>query len=100
MSLAQSIIAYFIYPALSLLQLILILYMIFSWLIAFNVVNLRNPIMGQIYQLCRSVVEPLLQPLRRIIPPMGGFDLAFLVLFLIIMWVKGYVVPALVALVG
>lgn len=95
MSAAQSIIHFFINPAINLLLLILILYMIFSWLIAFNVVNLRNPIMGQIYNFCRSVTEPLLAPLRRIIPPMAGFDLAFLVLFLIILWVQGYVIPLL-----
>ncbi|RKQ70803.1 YggT family protein [Litorimonas taeanensis] len=95
MSPLQSIIAYFLSPAVGILQFILIVYMIFSWLIAFNVVNLRNPVMGQIFQLCRSIVEPLLNPLRRLIPSMGGFDIAFLLLFLILMWVKGYVIPLL-----
>ena len=67
---------------LQLLQLVLILYMILSWLRAFNIINLRNQIMGQIYFLVESIVEPMLRPLRRVIPPLGGFDMAFLVLFL------------------
>lgn len=100
MSFLQSIIIYFLSPALSILQIILIVYMIFSWLIAFNVVNLRNPIMGQIYSLCSSIVEPLLAPLRRVIPPLGGFDMAFLVLFILLMWAQGYLVPLLYNAVG
>lgn len=100
MSFLQSIIVYFLAPAIGLLQIILIVYMIFSWLIAFKVVNLRNPIMGQIYSLCASIVEPLLNPLRRFIPPLGGFDMAFLVLFILLAWARGYLVPMLYAAVG
>ncbi len=93
--LLQSLIVFFIAPALLLLQIILIAYMIFSWLVAFNVVNLRNPIMGQIYSLCASIVEPILTPIRRVIPPLGGFDMAFLVFFMILLWARGYLVPTL-----
>lgn len=91
----QSIIVFFIAPALLLLQIILIVYMIFGWLVAFNVVNLRNPIMGQIYSLCASIVEPILTPIRRFIPPLGGFDMAFLVFFFILVWARGYLVPVM-----
>jgi YggT family protein len=95
MTFLQSLVVYFLDPALGILQIILIAYMIFSWLIAFNVVNLRNPFMGQIYSLCASIVEPILTPIRRVIPPLGGFDMAFLVFFILLVWAKGYLVPLL-----
>ena len=51
MSFLQSILIYFVSPLLSLLLIIFFVYMVFSWLIAFNIVNLRNPAMAQIYEL-------------------------------------------------
>lgn len=74
--------------------------MIFSWLITFNIVNLRNPAMGQIYQLTKNITEPILAPIRRFVPPMGGLDLAFLVAIMGLYWLKGFVVPALYNLLG
>jgi len=100
MTFLQSIIVYFISPLLSLLLFVMFIYMAFSWLIAFNIVNLRNPAMAQIYNLVRRIVEPILTPIRRFIPPMGGLDLAFLVAFLGIYWAKGYIIPKLFNLVG
>lgn len=95
MSLIDSIIIYFISPVISVLLIILFVYMIFSWLIAFNVINLRNPAMAMIYNLVSSIVEPILTPLRRIIPPLGGFDMAFLVLAMGLYWAQGYLLPTL-----
>lgn len=64
-------------------QIILIGAAVMSWLIAFNVANPRNPMIGQIYLLTRRLTEPFLQPLRRYVPSFGGLDMAFLVLFLL-----------------
>ncbi len=100
MNLLQSILVFFVSPILTFLQIVLIVYMIMSWLTAFNIVNLRNPVMGQIYQICRQIVEPILTPLRRFIPPLGGLDMAFFVAFLGIVWAQGYVVPALINMLG
>ncbi|WP_409432394.1 YggT family protein [Litorimonas sp. RW-G-Af-16] len=100
MNLLQSILVYFVSPLISLLILIMFIYMVFSWLIAFNVVNLRNPMMAQIYGLVERIVEPILRPLRRVIPPMGGLDLAFLVAILGLYWIQGYLIPAAINLVG
>lgn len=100
MSLLQSIIAYFIEPALGLYMYVLIAYMIFSWLLAFNVVNLRNPGMASIYRVVSGLVEPVLNPIRRFIPPLGGLDMAFLVLVLGIFWVRGFLLPMIFAAVG
>lgn len=96
MSLLDSIIIYFISPVISVLLIVLFAYMIMSWLIAFNVINLRNPAMAMIFNLVSSIVEPLLKPLRRIIPPLGGFDMAFLILAMGLYWAQGYLLPTLI----
>lgn len=100
MNLLQSIITYFISPLVGLLILVMFIYMIFSWLIAFNIVNLRNPAMNQIYSIVARIVEPILTPVRRFIPPIGGLDMAFLVVILGLYWVQGYLLPYIYRLVG
>jgi len=55
--------------------------------------------MATIFNLVRSIVEPMLQPLRRIIPPLGGFDMAFLVLAMGLYWTQGYLLPTLMRIV-
>lgn len=100
MSLLQSILIYFVSPLLSLLLIIFFVYMVFSWLIAFNIVNLRNPAMAQIYGVVRRICDPILEPIRRVVPPLGGLDMAFLVVVFGIYWIQGYVLPTLIGAVG
>jgi YggT family protein len=63
--------------ALRLYTLLLLVYAIVSWF-----PGLRG---RWVYYLA-AVIEPVLQPLRRIIPPLGGLDLSFLVLIIVIQW--------------
>jgi len=95
MNFPQSILIHFVGPILGLLMFVMIIYMAFSWLIAFNIVNL-----AQIHDLVRRIVEPILTPLRRIIPPMGGLDMAFLIAFLGLLWAKDWLVPTLARMLG
>lgn len=55
---------------------------ILSWLIAFNVVNLGNQYVRQFAYVLAQLTEPLLQPIRRALPAMGGVDLSPVVLLL------------------
>lgn len=55
---------------------------IFSWLYAFNVVNPRNQVVSMIGQALYSLTEPLLRPIRNVIPAIGGLDLSPIVLLL------------------
>ncbi|SHH62945.1 YggT family protein [Marivita hallyeonensis] len=57
----------------------IIAHVIMSWLINFQVLNLRQQIVAQIWDALNRVTEPLYRPLRRILPPMSGIDLAPLV---------------------
>ena len=96
MNFLQSILIYFVSPILSLLLIIFFVYMIFSWLIAFNIVNLRNPAMAQIYGFVRRICDPILEPIRRVVPPLGGLDMAFLVVVFGLYWVQGYLLPTII----
>ena len=58
---------------------IVLIHVIMSWLINFQVLNLRQPIVAQIWDGLNRILEPLYSRLRRILPPMSGIDLAPLV---------------------
>ncbi|HSO46699.1 MAG TPA: YggT family protein [Rhizobiaceae bacterium] len=61
---------------------IIIAMAVFSWLVAFNVVNQRNQVVAMIGDVLYRLTEPLLRPIRRYMPNMGGIDLSPLALLL------------------
>jgi len=63
---------------------ILIAHIIMSWLINFQVqvLNLRQPLVAQLWYGLNRLLEPLYAPIRRLLPDMGGLDLAPLVVLL------------------
>jgi YggT family protein len=71
---------------------VLLATIIMSWLIAFNVVNTRNQVVDTIWRSLLSLTEPVLRPIRRILPRMQGLDLSPIVLFLIILFIRMLIV--------
>ncbi|MDN3712476.1 YggT family protein [Paracoccus cavernae] len=63
---------------------IMIAHIIMSWLINFQVLNLRQPMVWQIWNGLSRLLEPIYAPVRRILPNTGGLDLAPLVVFIAI----------------
>ncbi|MGD1953826.1 MAG: YggT family protein [Sphingomonadales bacterium] len=57
---------------------------IISWLIAFNVINTRNQFVYTITDIQHRITAPVLRPLQRIIPDLGGVEISPLILYLII----------------
>ncbi|MDE0985739.1 MAG: YggT family protein [Yoonia sp.] len=51
-------------------------YFIMSWLISFEVLNVRQPLVGQIWYTLQRILEPIYGPIRRFLPNMGGIDLS------------------------
>ena len=66
--------------AVSLVFYIVIIQAILSWLVAFEVLNLRQQFVYQIWSGLNQVPEPLYRPIRSVLPAMGGIDLSPLVL--------------------
>lgn len=72
---------------------IMLVHIIMSWLINFQVLNLRQPIVAQIWDGLNRLLEPIYRPIRRMLPNTGGLDLAPLVVFLIIIILRDIVIP-------
>ncbi|MBP2311391.1 YggT family protein [Azospirillum soli] len=73
---------------LSLFVWLLIASAVLSWLVAFNVVNTRNRAVYAIGDFLYRITEPVLRPIRRVIPNMGGIDISPIVLILIIFFIR------------
>lgn len=71
---------------------IVIVSAILSWLIAFNVVNTRNQVVGTIAETLWRLTEPMLSPIRRVLPTLGGIDLSPLVLLVFIRFLQQLVI--------
>ncbi len=82
-----AIVAQLIDVVLGLVIWVIIAQVIASWLVAFGVVNTRNRAVYMIVDTLDRVTVPILQPIRRIVPPFGGLDLSPLILLLLIDYV-------------
>ena len=67
---------------------------ILSWLVAFNVINLHNRFVDAVYSFLNRITEPLLRPIRKVLPDLGGIDLSPMVLILVIIVIQR-MLPAL-----
>jgi len=62
--------------AVKLIFYVIIIQAILSWLVAFNVLNIHQPFVRQVWFSLNRITEPLYRPVRRILPDMGGIDLS------------------------
>ncbi|WP_029032654.1 YggT family protein [Salinarimonas rosea] len=65
---------------------------ILSWLIAFGVVNTNNDVVRTIYDVLSRLTEPLLRPIRSILPNLGGIDISPIVLLLLIFFLRSFLI--------
>jgi YggT family protein len=66
----------------------LVIWAVLSWLIAFNVINMQNGFVRGVVNGLDRFFNPMLRPIRKILPDMGGIDLAPMVLILLIILVQ------------
>jgi YggT family protein len=76
---------------LRLLSIVVIVQVICSWLVAFNVINLQQPFVRALYTGMDRLTEPLYRPIRKILPDFGGLDFSPIVLLLAIQVVSMFV---------
>jgi YggT family protein len=67
---------------------ILIASAILSWLVAFNVVNQRNPIVANLGEFLYRITEPALRPIRAFLPNLGGIDISPVILILLLLFLQ------------
>ncbi|MGD9539278.1 MAG: YggT family protein [Alphaproteobacteria bacterium] len=71
---------------------ILIASAVMSWLIALNVINVRNRAVYYILSFLYRVTEPVLRPIRRIIPSIGGIDITPVILIIALHFIRQLIV--------
>ncbi len=67
---------------------VLIIWVVLSWLIAFNVVNTRNRFVYSLGDILNRLTEPVLRPIRRVLPNLGGLDISPVVLILLLYFLR------------
>ena len=75
---------YILMMLLNIIWWVLIVQVIMSWLISFQVLNTRQPLGAQVWYTLNRMLEPIYGPIRRMLPPMGGLDFTPLIVLFII----------------
>jgi YggT family protein len=75
----------------SLFQTLLFVYIILGWLESFNVVNKYNQLVYMIHNFLFRIIEPVLLPIRRFLPDMGGLDLSPIIVLFAIYFLQGMI---------
>jgi len=70
---------------------IIVIEVVISWLIVFDVVNLRSPQAQNFLRLLRKATDPVMAPLRKVIPAIGGIDISPIIVIFAIFMLKGLV---------
>ena len=82
----------------------IIIQAILSWLFAFDVINHRNRFVSQVADFLDRITAPILDPFRRIIPPLGGIDISPIVVLLLLQFVRilfnASAAPVLIGMLG
>lgn len=71
---------------------------VFSWLYAFNVVNPRNQVVAAVGNFLFRITEPVLAPVRRILPNLGGIDISPIVVLLIIFFIRQFLLTTVASM--
>jgi YggT family protein len=83
----------FIHYLITLYTYVVIAGVIMSWLIGFGVINPHNNFVRSLYHAVLAVTEPLLRPIRRVIPDLGAVDISPIILLLGCFFVQSVIIP-------
>ncbi|MEO9821747.1 MAG: YggT family protein [Paracoccaceae bacterium] len=93
---------YAIYGTLDLIlgvvYMIMIIHIIMSWLISFNVLNIHQQMVGQVWMGLNKLLEPIYRPIRRYMPDTHPLDLAPLVAFIAVIALRSFILPSIFGL--
>ena len=71
---------------------VLIIGVILDWLVVFNVINTSNQFIRMIGEFCHRATAPILGPIRRKLPNLGGLDISPLILILCLYYIQGVII--------
>ena len=70
---------------------VVIIYVIMTWLVQFGVVNRSNQFVQTAGNFLYQATEPVLRPIRRVIPAIGGIDLSPIILLVAIWFIQSLI---------
>jgi YggT family protein len=79
-----------IYAVLDFYIWVIIIGAVLSWLVAFNIINTSNRFVQMAGDFLFRITEPVLRPIRRVVPTMGGLDLSPIILIFIILFIQSF----------
>jgi YggT family protein len=88
----------FISLLLTLYIYVLVAAAVMSWLVAFNVVNPRNQFVSMVGEFLYRITEPVLRPIRNVMPNLGGIDISPIIVIIIIWFIQLVILPNLLRL--
>jgi len=77
---------------LSLYWWVVLAMIIMSWLISFNVINTRNAFVAAVWRILNQLTDPVLRPIRRVVPSFSGLDISPIILFLILFFIERIII--------
>jgi len=81
-----------IFEILDLYTWVIIAAVVASWLVGYEIINVRNPFARSIVQALDALTEPVFRAVRRVIPPVGGLDLSPLIVLIAIMFFERLII--------
>ncbi len=82
-----------IHALIQLVVFVMVANAILSWLIAFDVINMRNRTIYQIVHFLDAVTRPILRPVQRIVPPFGGVDITPVLVIIVLLAFDATLLP-------
>jgi len=80
-----------VFAILDIYWFIIIVAAVLSWLVAFNVLNVRNDFVRTVWDTVNRLTEPVLRPIRERLPNFGGIDISPLIVLLIIYFIERFI---------
>ncbi len=75
---------YLLTSIISLISFLLIVYIVISLLISFNILNRNQMLVSKVYYALGRLLEPLLEPIRKLLPDLNGLDISPILLIIIL----------------
>lgn len=88
-------IAYILFQLIWLYEIVIIIHVILSLLVSFNVVNPRNQVVAAIGRVTSALCEPVLGRIRRYVPSFGGIDISPIILIVVLHAIANYIIAPL-----
>lgn len=92
----MSVIGQFILFCIDVYFWIIIISVLVSWLIAFDVLNARNPKAQNLIKLLEKLTEPVFRPIRKYVKPIGGIDITPLIVIFALMLFENLMIRMLI----